>query len=184
MRASPSPRRGVWRLVFTFPRPPWRRSTAPTPCRGWILGCACDYRVMARPAAARWACRSCARGVTFPPIKMLVAVRFLTPAAVLQAMVFAGRTYDGEQALRAGLVEEAVPPDELLPRALAVAQEMARLSPAAFQVTKQQLRKPFVERAEAAARVSGELHAQWAGADTAEAIRAYLGRVLGKGGGG
>lgn len=167
----------LWRL-FTFPRPAVAALNGHAMAGGWILGCACDYRVMAL-GGGKVGLPELQVGVTFPPI-VLETVRFLTSPAVLQAMVFGGRTYDGEEALRAGLVEEAVPADEVLPRALAVAQEMAGLTAAAFRITKEEVRKPFVDRAKAAAPVSGAVYEQWAGADTALVIRAYLERVLGK----
>jgi|SoiMethySBSTD1v2_1073268.scaffolds.fasta_scaffold392970_2 enoyl-CoA hydratase len=169
----------LWRL-FTFPRPAVAAVNGHAMAGGWILCCACDYRVMAR-GAGKVGLPELRVGVTFPPI-VLETARFITPPATLQAMVFGGRHYDADAALQAGLVEETVPPDELLARALAVAQEMAAISPAAFRMTKEGVRQPFVERARAAASSAGEVHAQWAGADTAEVVRAYLARVLHKGG--
>lgn len=169
----------LWRL-FNFPRPAVAAINGHAMAGGWVLCCACDYRVMAS-GGGKVGLPELRVGVTFPAIVM-ETVRLLTPPAVLQAMVFAGRSYDGDEAARAGVVEESVPPAELLPRAIAVAQAMASIPAEAFRLTKRQLRQPFAERAAAGAKVSAEVHAQWAGSDTAEVIRGYLARVIGKGG--
>ena len=56
-------------------------------------------------------------------------------------MLLADETVDAEEAVRIGLVNEAVPPDELLPRALQIAHRIAEMPPLA--TTKM---KEFVHR--------------------------------------
>jgi enoyl-CoA hydratase/carnithine racemase len=55
-------------------------------------------------------------------------------------LLLTGRTFFAEEAKDLGLVKEVVPPDELLPRALAYAEDMAvHCAPSAMAVIKQQI---------------------------------------------
>jgi enoyl-CoA hydratase len=165
--------------LFTFPRPAVAAINGHAMAGGWILACACDYRVMTL-GSGKAALPELQVGVAFPPIA-IETVRFATPAAHLHALVFAGREYTGEEALRAGLVEEAVEPDAVMVRALEVAKVMARTPFEAYRLTKEQLRAPTVARVAAASSTARAVHAQWSGDDTASIIRTYLDRVIGKG---
>lgn len=168
------------RRLFLFPRPVVAAVNGHAMAGGWILACSCDYRVMA-VGYGKVGTPELQVGVPFPPVP-LEAVRFATPTGHLQAMTLLGRTYNGEDALRAGLVEEAVAPPEVLPRAVAVAAELAKVPAAAFRLTKLQLRRPAMERAEAATEAAAEIREAWMRPETTAVIRAYLERVVGKGG--
>jgi hypothetical protein len=61
-----------------------------------------------------------------------------------------------------------------------VAQRLAGVPAEAYRLTKEQLRAPTLERVAAAAKDAAAVHAQWAAADTALAIRGYMDRVVGK----
>jgi enoyl-CoA hydratase len=52
-------------------------------------------------------------------------------------LALSGQRMSAEDAINAGLIHESVTPDELLPRAKLLAQEMATKSPIALQLTKQ-----------------------------------------------
>jgi hypothetical protein len=71
----------------------------------------------------------------------------------------------------------------LLEHAAGVARRMAAVPAAAFRLTKQQRRAPYLERARTAAELDAAVLAEWAAPQTAEVIRAYLERTVGKGGG-
>jgi enoyl-CoA hydratase len=167
------------RRLFTYPRPVVAAVNGHAMAGGWILACGCDYRVMA-VGYGKAGTPELQVGVPFPPVPLEV-LRFAMPPQHLQAMALAGRTYTGEEALRAGLVDEALPPAEVVPRAVAVAAAMARVPADAFRLTKQQLRQPALDRAAAAVPVDAEIRAAWMRPETADVIRAYLERVVGRG---
>jgi enoyl-CoA hydratase len=73
-------------------------------------------------------------------------MRFAVPSRYLSEFMFAGATYDTEAALQRGLVDEVVEADALMKRAIAAAQDLAKLSPLAFSQTKKQLRQEISER--------------------------------------
>lgn len=51
-------------------------------------------------------------------------------------LTFSGRAIDAEEARRLGIVMDVLPPDELLPRATAMAEDFARKPPQALRMTK------------------------------------------------
>jgi enoyl-CoA hydratase len=166
--------------LFAHPRPVVAAVNGHAMAGGWILACACDYRVMAN-GYGKLGTPELQVGVPFPPVPLEV-LRYAMPPQHLQAMALAGKTFNGEEALRAGLVEEAVPPGEVVARAVAVASELARIPVEAYRLTKLQLRQPAIDRATAAAGVLADVHAAWKSPTTAAVIRGYLERVVGKGG--
>ena len=68
------------------------------------------------------------------------------PPRYFPEFTLTGATYATDAALQRGWVDEVAEPDVLLGRALAVARELAMLSPAAFAQTKSQIRQPVSER--------------------------------------
>jgi enoyl-CoA hydratase len=59
-----------------------------------------------------------------------------------------GVTYDADEALALGWVDEITEADGLIENAMAAARRLASLSPFAFAQTKTQMRQPIVERLE------------------------------------
>ncbi|HEV8239216.1 MAG TPA: enoyl-CoA hydratase/isomerase family protein [Thermoanaerobaculia bacterium] len=167
------------RRLFTFPRPAVAAINGHAMAGGWILACSCDYRV-ASLAAGKLGLPELHVGVAFPPIAV-ETVRFATPVSQLNVLMLAGRTYSGEEAARHGLVDEAVPAEAVLARAVAVATGQASIPANAYGLTKQQLRAPTMERVEAATATAAAVRAQWASGDAVASIRAYMDRVVGKG---
>jgi enoyl-CoA hydratase/carnithine racemase len=72
-----------------------------------------------------------------PGMNALIAAR-LTPAAAHEAMT-TGRRYGGVDAAAAGIVEEALDADTLLPRAIELAAALAHKDPATLRTIKQRL---------------------------------------------
>ena len=165
--------------LFTFPRPAVAGINGHAMAGGWILACACDYRV-ASSAAGKLGLPELQVGVAFPPIAV-ETVRFATPIPQVHPLIFAGRTYSGEEAAHHGLVDEAVPAEAVLARALSVATALAQIPADAYRLTKEQLRAPTMERVATAGKSAAAVHAQWASGDAAASIRAYMDRVVGKG---
>jgi enoyl-CoA hydratase len=168
---------GLMRLL-TFGRPAVAAINGHALAGGWILACACDQRVMTL-GSGRAGLTEMQVGVAFPPVA-LETVRLATPPTLLPSMVLAARTFTGDEALRAGLVEEAVDAEEVLPRAIAIATSLAKVPAAAYRLTKEQLRKPTLDRIAAAQATTDAVRAQWMTGETVGIIRAYLDRVVHK----
>jgi enoyl-CoA hydratase len=146
---------------------------------GCILACACDVRVMAA-GKGRVGIPELRVGVPFP-LAPLEIVRHATGGAQLQATVYGGETLEPEAARAAGLIDEVVPAEALLDRALAVARTLARVPADSFRLTKQTLRAPALAIIEQG-RASSDpgVAAAWRSAECHAAIRSYLERTIGK----
>jgi enoyl-CoA hydratase len=167
------------RRLFTFPRPVVAAVNGHAIAGGCILVCACDHRVMA-DAEGRIGVPELRVGVPFPTAPLEV-LRFAVPRQLLQTLTYTGKTYGPADALSWGLVDELVAPDELMDRAVAAAGQLAAIPPGSFEVTKQHLRRPTVERIDALLGEIDEVVTRlWNDPAIREHIREYLDRTLKK----
>lgn len=169
---------GAIRALFTFPKPVVAAVNGHAIAGGCILVAACDYRVMAR-GSGRIGAPELLVGVPFPALALEVLRHGSSPQR-LQEIVYTGGTWTAEDALERGLVDEAVEPDALLERAVAVATQMAAIPPESFRIVKRQLRRPALDRAERLAATDADAAEVWSAPETHARIRAYLERTIGK----
>lgn len=83
-------------------------------------------------------------GMPVPLLAMELARDRLTPTALTKATLLA-QVHNPDEALAAGYVDEVVPPDQVLPRALAEAERLGALGSMPFRATKQRLRGRTIE---------------------------------------
>jgi enoyl-CoA hydratase len=165
--------------AFFHPKPVVAAVNGHAIAGGCVLACCADRRIMAR-ANGRIGVTELLVGVPFPAIA-LEAVRFSVPARHLQELVFGGATYDVDAAFERGLVDAVVAADELMPSAIAAAEQLASLSPAAFAQTKSQLRAEARERLERDGAATDKVVTDiWASERTLRYIGNYVARTLQK----
>lgn len=166
--------------VFRCPKPVVAALNGHAIAGGCVLACASDYRVMAQ-GKARIGVPELAVGVAFPWLALEI-VRLSTPVEHLQELLYLAETYDADQALARGLIDEAVAADKVRERALTVAQKLAAQSPSAFALAKRQLRLDSLEewRRHQASHDS-LVRMQWTSPDTIERIRRTMDAVGKKG---
>jgi len=86
-----------------------------------------------------------------------------------------------EAAAQRGLVDKVVDADGLMEDAMAVARELALLSPPAFAQAKRQLRQEVAERIACSGAATDKIVTEiWAAPETLGHIRAYVARTLNK----
>jgi enoyl-CoA hydratase len=120
-------------------------------------------------------------GVPFPAVA-LEAVRLAVARVHLQSVLYDGLTYEPEQALALGLLDEIVAPEALLDDALRAAEALAAPPAIAFALTKRQIRAPFLARiAGARDQLEHEIDAAWLDPATLERVRSYVAETLRKG---
>ena len=159
--------------LFVFPRPVIAAVNGHALAGGCILTCCCDYRIMSESAGAIGAVELKA-GVPFPAWALEV-LRYAVNNNHVQEIVYTARSYPPDRALAMGLVDEVVPAGELMPRALAMAGELAAVPPATFALMKRALRKEAVEAAHrGAATTDEEINEAWRSEEVHAAIRALL----------
>jgi enoyl-CoA hydratase/carnithine racemase len=100
---------------------------------GFGLALVCDVRVAAR--GARY-------GANFVKLGLSpgMAISYLLPRVVgvsrAAELMLTGRLVDGDEAARIGIASECVEPDAVVPRAMAIAAEIAANAPLAVRATK------------------------------------------------
>ena len=168
---------GINRLFagwYSFPRPLVCAVNGHAIAGGMILALCGDYRIGA--GSGKLGLTELRAGIPYPVAAMAV-VRAELPPAAARVLVLRAELIDPPAALRLGALDELVPPDRLLPRALEVASEMAQLPRAAYPIVKKQLRREALELL--AAVVDGRadpVAAGWVSEDTAGASAAILDR--------
>src|SRR6185436_3489812 len=166
-------------VAFAFPKPLVAAVNGHAIAGGCILANAADRRLMAR-GTGRIGVPELLVGVPFPTVALEI-MRQQLPPPHLSAVIFSGETVVADRAVALGLVDAAVEPDRLLDEAIGAAKPMAALPPAAFAITKQQLRAPALARIrEGRERFDAAIHEYWAASGTLDTIRAYVLRTLKK----
>jgi enoyl-CoA hydratase len=112
---------------------------------GAVLAAAADRRLMA-DGPGRIGVPEIVVGVPFPRVPIEV-VRCAVGDQAARRLMVGAKTHSPAEAVGFGLVDEVVPADELLDRALAEARALAAdVPPDTFAMTKAQLRRDHVER--------------------------------------
>jgi len=169
----------LYETVFFHPQPVVAAINGHAIAGGCVLACCADRRVMAH-AAGRIGVTELLVGVPFPALAFEI-VRHAVPSRYLAGFTLSGATYETDAALERGWVDEVAEPDALLADAVAIARELALLSPPAFAQTKQQLRQPVRERLAASGQPTDKAVTEiWAAPETLDHIRAYVERTLKK----
>lgn len=117
-------------------------------------------------------------GVPFPSMA-LEMVRQCAGRSTERVLYF-GERHPPQAAMAHGLVDELVGAEQLVDRAVEVAQDLASLSPDAFAVTKWQVREQVFLRLNELEDEELEVERIWMEPQTHERIRAYVEATLKK----
>ena len=169
---------GINRLFsswYAFPRPVVAAVNGHAVAGGLILALCADYRVCA--TEGRLGLTELRAGLPYPLAAISVVRAELTPSAA-RRLVLGASLVEPPEALALGAVDELRPADEVLPRAIEVATEMAALPHSSYGVVKRQLRGPAIdalERALGGGAGDPALDA-WVSDETSDAVAGILGR--------
>jgi len=167
----------VFERFATFPKPLVAAVNGHAIAGGAIIMLACDQRLLAR-GSARIGLTEVRVGVLFPAWALEIA-RFSTPPEHFRTLICIGRTWEPEDALARGLVDELTEPERLLDRAQELAEELAAIPQGAFTATKLAVRRPLIEAARQQARLTGEAVVQhWCASETLRSIAAFAERAI------
>lgn len=170
----------LYEAVFFHPEPVVAAINGHAIAGGAVLACCADRRITTRESG-RIGVTELLVGVPFPALAFEI-LRFAVPARHLPEFTLSGATYSTDAALERGWIDEIAEPSELLEDAVAMASELAELSPPAFMQTKLQLRQVVIERMETSGEATDRIVADtWAMPQTLARIRGYVARTLKKG---
>ncbi|HEX7150718.1 MAG TPA: enoyl-CoA hydratase/isomerase family protein [Thermoanaerobaculia bacterium] len=165
--------------LFTLPKPVVMAVNGHAIAGGAVIAIAGDYKLMVNEKA-RIGVPELLVGVPLPPM-VLELLRFAVPPQHLQSLLYTGRTVPADEALRLGLIDEAVPAETLLPRAHEVATQFAALPPDAFRLAKRQLRDKAVSwMRRYANEFDRDALESWKNPATHALIREYLAKTVKK----
>ena len=170
----------AFETVFFYPKPVVAAVNGHAVAGGCVLACTADRRLMAR-VPGRIGVTELLVGVPFPAIALEI-MRFVAAPQHFEDIILAGATHAPEVARERGLLHDVVEADVLLDRAVAAAEALAALSPAAFALTKVQSRKPVQDRLQrAGASVDAAVREIWLSPDTLSRMREYISSTFKKG---
>jgi enoyl-CoA hydratase len=169
----------AFETVFFYPKPVVAAVNGHAIAGGCVLACAADRRLMALGTGTMGVTELLV-GVPFPTIAFEI-MRCATAPQYFEDTIFTGATYAPEAARERGFVHELVVPEHLLDRAVAAAETLAALSPAAFALTKMQSRKAVQDTLQrTGAGVDAAVREIWLNPDTLARMRDYVARTLKK----
>jgi enoyl-CoA hydratase len=138
-----------------------------------ILALATDYRV-GPVGEARFGLTEARVGIPFPAVPMIVLHAECAPQDVRYSTLLA-RTFGPEEALRRGMLDELVPPEAVLGRAMEVARDMASMPSDGYRRIKHQVRRAALARIEAVLSAGDDpMLGSWLSPQAREASAALL----------
>jgi len=143
---------------------------------GLVLALTCDYRVGPTSGSCQLGLTEARAGIPFPAAAMTI-VQAELPAAVARRTTLVARNIGPEAALASGILDELQPPDQLLARAHAVAEDLAAIPRTAYARIKRQLRAPAIAHIERTLSAGDDpMLASWLSAETPAAAASLLAR--------
>ena len=154
------------RELFSYPAPTVAAINGHAIAGGCIFALCCDVRLM---SGGTIGLAELPVGVAFPRVAMEVVRHSLGTAA--QKAVLLGQAVGPDEALRMGMVDEVVAPEDLISRALVRAAAMAHVPPSLYAMTKRDLHAPAMQ---AIADRPDEALPVWTAPETKQRLTEYL----------
>lgn len=153
--------------------------TGHSPAGGAVLAIFCDQRIMAE-GDFKIGLNEVAVGIPLPEAIFHALVRLVGPRQAGRLAVTA-ELIPAAEALRAGLVDELAPPDQVVPRAVAWCQSLLALPPAALARTRQNARADLIRIIEEGlAKEMDSLVDVWFSDETQSSLCAIVERMAAK----
>lgn len=168
--------RRLFRTAFEFPKPLVGAIRGHALAGGCVIASCCDYRLLA--STARIGMPELRVGLPLPP-EGIEILRFVSATQHLQRIVTSGRTFVGSDAVAAGLADEVLAAEQVAARAESVARELQLVPARVFALSKQQIRRPIVERiCRHESRFEEEIERLWQDEEVRDNVRRYVAERL------
>ncbi len=170
---------GFYRLLRTVAAsdvPVAAAITGHSPAAGAVLAVFCDHRVMA-DGPFKIGMNEVQVGLSVP-LPLQYALKRLTGPRAGDALLIAGALVAPAEALRVGFVDDIVPSEEVVPRAIAWAERLIALPQEAMRDTRRIARADLVEQFDALDAASYDrVTERWFGEETQATMRALVARL-------
>ena len=130
--------------LYSFPIPVIVAAEGHSIAMGAIMLMASDLRI-GKDADTKYGLNETAIGMVLPPFGMELAKARLANTSQTEALLFS-RIYQGNEAVKAGFLDAAVPQEKVLATAMGYAEQLKMLPSQAFAASKLQLRKETLEK--------------------------------------
>src|SRR3989339_894650 len=139
---------------------------------GCELAMACDIRIASQKA--KFGQPEVSLGIT-PGFSGTVRLPKLVGSSMAKEMIFTGKIIDSYEALRIGLVNSIIEPQDLMVKALEMAKMMASNAPVAIRYSKESINYAVDNETESASQLETELFAKcFSTQDQKEGMKAFL----------
>ncbi len=167
------------RALADSPVPIAAAITGHSPAGGAVMAIFCDYRLMAEGRFAI-GLNEVQVGIPLPPT-LFGALRRVVGQRTAERLGVAGAMVSADEALRIGLVDELVPPDEVVERAIAWCRSLLELPRGPMLRTRARARRDLRDLVPTgdAGEVEG-LVDDWFGDETQAALKAMVARLRAK----
>ena len=161
----------LFRSLYDFPKPTIAAVNGPAVAGGTGLAMLCDFTLAVPEAKFGYT----EVRIGFVPAIVSTFLLRQVGEKIARDLLFTGRLFDAQEALRIGLINEIVPPEKLLDRCRALAAQIMENSPASLACTKRLLsdhsRADLDSQIEAAIRENAAIRAT---ADFREGVTSFL----------
>ena len=130
--------------LYSFPIPVIVAAEGHSIAMGAIMLMASDLCI-GKDADTKYGLNETAIGMVLPPFGMELAKARLANTSQTEALLFS-RIYQGNEAVKAGFLDVAVPQEKVLATAMGYAEQLKMLPSQAFAASKLQLRKDTLEK--------------------------------------
>jgi 3,2-trans-enoyl-CoA isomerase len=170
---------GMLRSVATSPIPTVAAMTGHSPAGGAVISIFCDYRIAAQ-GKFKIGLNEVQVGLPVPRVILGGLVRIVGQRQA-ERLAVRGMLVSPDEALAAGLVDEVLPPEEVIPKAIDWCRHTLKLPQAALHTTRNSLRADYAVLFETlASSTETEMTAVWFSAETQQVLKDLMAQLAAK----
>ena len=170
---------GMLRSVATSPIPTVAAMTGHSPAGGAVISIFCDYRIAAQ-GKFKIGLNEVQVGLPVPRVILGGLVRVVGPRQA-ERLAVRGMLVSPDEALAAGLVDEVLPPEEVVPKAIEWCRSTLKLPQKALHTTRNSLRADYAVLFDTLASTTEmEMTAVWFSEETQQVLRDLMAQLAAK----
>ena len=170
---------GMLRSVATSPIPIVAAMTGHSPAGGAVISIFCDYRIAAQ-GKFKIGLNEVQVGLPVPRVILGGLVRIVGPRQA-ERLAVRGMLVSPDEALASGLVDEVLPPEEVVPKAIEWCRSVLKLPQSALHATRDSLRADYAVLFDTlASATEKEMTAVWFSEETQKVLKDLMAQLAAK----